>query len=102
MAPKFHRAVLMAVDELRGEGTPVTITLKVEELLEERIVSGSAVFLVLRFMERGGLVSSSPMDPDNPVSLDKRYFKVTASGLETLAAANAAATRFTDPLEDFA
>ena len=98
---KFRLAVLAAVDEMQGQGRPVTITLKVEELLEERIVSGSAVFLVLLFLEHRGLVSSSPIDPDDP-ALDKRYFEITASGRERLAVANAAATRLTGPLEDFA
>src|SRR5438067_508290 len=99
--PKFDRAVLAAVDEMQGQGRAVTITRKVEELLEERMVSGSAVFVILLLLERRGLVSSSPIDPDNP-ALDRRYFQITAAGRETLAAANAAATRFINPLEDFA
>jgi DNA-binding PadR family transcriptional regulator len=100
--PEFDLAILAAVDQLQGAGTPVTITLKVEELLEERIVSGSAVFLILRLMERGGLVVSSPLDPDEPDALDKRSFKITGPGLETLAAARAAAAGAADPLGDFA
>jgi len=98
---KFRLAVLAAVDEMQGQGRPVTITLKVEELLEERIVSGSAVFLVLLFLERRGLVASSPIDSGDS-ALDRRYFEITASGRERLAVANAAATRSIDPLEDFA
>ncbi len=98
---KFHLAVLAAVEQMQGRGRPVTITLKVEELLEERSVSGSAVFLVLLFLERMGLVSSSPIDPDDP-ALDRRYFEITAAGRERLTIANAAATRLTDPLEGFA
>src|SRR5258706_20957 len=41
--PKFQRALLTAVDELRDEATPVKITLRKQELLEARIVSGKAV-----------------------------------------------------------
>jgi DNA-binding MarR family transcriptional regulator len=98
----FHVAVLMAVEQLQGQGRPVTITLRMEELLEERIVSGSAVFLVLLGMERMGLVSSSPIDPEKPEALDQRYFELTAAGRETLATALAAQKDVTDPLEGFA
>jgi len=40
------------------------------------------------------------IDSDDP-ALDRRYFEITASGRERLAVA-AAATRLTDPLEEFA
>jgi hypothetical protein len=98
---RFHVAVLMAVEQLQGNGRPVTITFKVEELLEERIVSGSAVFLVLMMMERFGLVSSSPIDPEQPEALDKRCFEITAAGREALAKALAAGEQPTGPLEGF-
>jgi len=62
--PKFDLAVLAAVDQLQGSGNPITITLKVEELLEERMVSGGAVFIILLLLERSGLVASPPPDPD--------------------------------------
>jgi len=100
--PKFDLAVLAAVDELQGQGTPVRITLKVEELLEERIVSGSAVFMILLLLERSGLVASSPPDPDEPDALHKQLFKMTGSGREALAAARAAEARRAGPLADFA
>jgi len=99
--PKFDLAVLAAVDELQGEGTAVTITLKVEELLEERIVSGSAVFIILLILERSGLVASSP-DPNEPDAADLQSFKITGSGREALAAARAAEARRAGPLADFA
>ena len=99
--PKFDLAVLAAVDELQGEGTAVTITLKVEELLEERIVSGSAVFLILLLQERAGLVASSP-DPKEPDAAHLQSFKITGSGRGALAAARAAEARRAGPLADFA
>jgi hypothetical protein len=77
--PEFELAVLAAVDELQGEGNTVTITLKVEELLEERIVSGSAVFLILLLLERSGLVAASPPNPDEPEAAPKRSFRITGS-----------------------
>ena len=98
---KFDRAVLAAVDELQGQGNPVTITLKVEELLEERIVSGSAVFIILLLQERSGLVASSP-DPNEPDAADLQSFKITGSGRGALAAARAAEARRAGPLADFA
>src|SRR2546422_11748607 len=73
--PKFDLAVLAAVDELQGEGTAVTITLKVEELLEERIVSGSAVFLILLLQERASLVAASP-DPNETDASPQRSFRL--------------------------
>ena len=100
--PKFDLAVLAAVDELQGEGTAVTITLKVAELLEERIVSGGAVSLILLLLERSGLVASSPPDPNEPDALHKQLFKMTGSGREALAAARAAEARRAGPLADFA
>ena len=99
--PKFDLAVLAAVDELQGEGTAVTITLKVAELLEERIVSGSAVFLILLLLERSGLVASSP-DPNTPDATHRRSFQITGPGREALTAARAAEARRAGPLADFA
>jgi hypothetical protein len=49
----FHVAVLMAVDELQGYGHLVRITLKMEEILGDPVVSGTAVFLNLHIMEHG-------------------------------------------------
>jgi len=83
----FHVGLLMAVDELQGYGDPVRITLKMEEILEEKVVWGTAVFLNLLLMERMNLVSSSPIDPEKPQELDQRHFALTQSGRETLAKA---------------
>jgi len=98
----FHVAILMAVEQLQGQGRPVTITLRVEELLEEPIVWGTAVFLILLMMESSGMVSSSPIDPEKPDALDERYYEITATGRQTLAKALAARGRVTDALEGFA
>jgi hypothetical protein len=99
---KFHVALLMAVEQLQGNGRPVTITLKLEELLEEKMVSGSAVFLVLLMFERLGLVSSSPINPEKPDMLDMRYFEITAAGRQALAKALAKHRAVMDPQEGFA
>jgi hypothetical protein len=102
----YHVGVLMAVDELKGNGHPASITLKAEEILEEKVMWGSAVFLILLLMERMGLVSSAPIDPEKPNELDRRYFAITPLGRETLAQALAlrqrAAREVQDPSKGFA
>ena len=102
----FHVGVLMAVDELQGYGHPVSITLKMEEILSDPIVWGTAVFLNLLLMERMDLVSSSPIDPGKPEELDRRYYALTELGRETLRQALAlrqrAAERARGPLKGFA
>jgi hypothetical protein len=82
----FHVGLLMAVNELQGYGDAVRITLKMEDILEEKVVWGTAVFLNLLLMERMGLVSSSP-DPEKPEEMDRRCFAITQAGRETLAKA---------------
>src|SRR5260370_20663728 len=88
--PKFDFAVLTAVDEFQGAGNLVRISLRVAELLEEKIVSGAAVYFILGLMERSGLVTSSSPDPNDPDSLRNRLFQITASGPESRGAARAA------------
>jgi len=87
----FHVGLLVAVVELQGYGDPVRITLKMEEVLEAPIVSGTWVFVNLRIMEKLGLVSSTPVDPQKPQESDQQYYAITESGREALA--NALALR---------
>jgi Transcriptional regulator PadR-like family len=82
----FHVGLLMAVEGLQGYGDPVRITLKMQDVLEEKVVWGTAVYLNLLLMERMGLVSSSP-DPEKPEEMDRRQFAITQAGRETLAKA---------------
>jgi hypothetical protein len=89
----FHVALLMAVVELHGYGDPVRITLRMQEILEEPIVWGTAVFLNLLLMEKMGLVSSSPIDSEKPQESDQRYFAISESGREVLANALTARDR---------
>jgi hypothetical protein len=102
----FHVGVLMAVDELQGYGHPVSITLKMEEILGDPVVWGTAVFLNLRLMERMGLVFSSPIDPEKPEELDRQYYALTELGRATLREALAlrqrSAERARSPLKGFA
>ncbi len=99
----IHLAVLIAVEQLQGQGRPATITQRVEELLEVSKAPGSAVLALLRMMERSGLVSSSPINPQEPDIVDKRYFKITPSGRKTIAKALAVRRgRVTNPLKGLA
>ena len=98
----MHLAILMAVEQMQGQGRPVTLTFKVEEIMDEPQVWGSAVFLVLGIFERLNLVSSSPIDPAKPEALDKYYYEITEFGKEVLARAVAIRKGMRKPTEDFA
>ena len=95
----FHVGVLIAVDELQGYGRPVSITLKMEAILGDPAVSGTAVFLNLRLMERMNMVSSSPIDDGKPEELDRRYYALTELGRETLREALAIRQRSAEGLK---
>ena len=96
----MHVAVLVAVEQLRGQGRPATIGQRVEELMEGTKAPEKPVLLLLRMMERTGLVSSSPINPKDPEALDKRYFKITPVGRKMIAKAMAARRHgVTDPLK---
>ena len=95
-----HVALLVAVEQLKGQGRPATIAQRIEELMEGTKAAEKAVLLLLRMMERTGLVLSSPINPKDPDALDKRYFKITPAGRKMIAKAMAARRhRVTDPLK---
>ncbi len=83
----FHVGLLVAVVELQGYGDPVRITLKMQEVLEAPVVPGTWVFVNLRIMEKMGLISSTPIDPEKPQESDQRYYAITELGRESLAQA---------------
>ena len=94
-------ALLTAVEELQGQGRPVTIIVRMEKLMEE-LVAPSPAFVNLLLMERAGLVSSSPIDPEKPDLLEERYYEITPLGKRSLAKAVARRQGVRNPLEDFA
>jgi hypothetical protein len=98
----MHIALLMAVEQMRGQGRPVTLTLKLQEIVDEPQLWGSAILLVLRMFERMRLVSSSPISPTKPEALDKYYYEITEFGKEVLARAVAIREAVRNPTEDFA
>jgi hypothetical protein len=94
-------ALLTAVEQLQGQGKPVTIILRMEELMEEYVAPGPA-FVSMLLMERAGLVSTSPVDSEKPDLLDERYYEITPLGKRSLAKAVARRRGVQNPLEDFA
>jgi len=100
----YQLGILMAVDELQGYGHPVSITLRAEEILEETMW-GTAVVANLMILERMGLMSHLPIDPEKPKQFDRWYFAITDLGRETLAQALAlkqrAAKKAENPLKGF-
>ena len=73
----------------------------VEELGERagRETTVAAVYIVLRRLEEKGLVESELRDPGPDGGRDRRYFAVTADGVEKLRQARAAYTSLWDGLE---
>jgi hypothetical protein len=94
-------ALLTAVEQLQGQGKPVTIILRMEQLMEEYVAPGPA-FVNMLLMERAGLVSTSPVDSEKPDLLDERYYEITPLGKRSLAKAVARRQGVRNPLEDFA
>ena len=88
----YHVAALVAVAELQGYGDPVRIILKMREILEE-YVTPSWAFINLLIMEKMGLISSTPIDPEKPQELDHRHYAITAFGRDSLAKAFAVRDR---------
>ena len=82
----YHIALLKAVEQLQGQGRPATIIVRMEELMDE-FVAVPPAFLNLLLMERAGLVSSSPIDPEKPNDGHRRYYEITPLGKQSLAKA---------------
>jgi hypothetical protein len=97
----YNIALLTAVEQLQGQGRPATIILRMEELMDE-FVAVPPAFLNLLLMERAGLVSSSPMDPEKPNDGHRRYYEITPLGKRSLAKAVVRRQGVRNPLEDFA
>jgi DNA-binding PadR family transcriptional regulator len=77
-------------------------TAPIVEELESRTgreTSVAAVYIVLRRLEEKGLVASELRDPGPEGGRDRRYFEVTAEGLEKLRHARRAYDALWDGLE---
>ena len=94
---EFEHQVLLAILRLGGETYSVPIVGELEDRAG-REVSQAAVFIALRRLEGKGLLASR-MSGEGESSRARRYFAVTASGLEEARASRRALLRLWDGLE---
>lgn len=99
---EFDQLVLTAVYLLHGKGYSVNITAKVSEMSGREVLLGST-FVALSRLERRGLVSAWPSDPETePEGKTRRYFTATIAGERALALAKEKSKLLADLLGDFA
>ena len=90
---EFEQVVLLAILRLKAEAYGARIRAEIAACTEREPTSG-ALYTTLDRLESKGLVSSSFGDPTpERGGRPKRYFEVTASGIEALARAQRAYRR---------
>lgn len=94
---EFEHQVLLAVLQLGGEAYSVPIVVELEERAG-REVSQAAVFIALRRLEAKGLLRSR-VSGEEGSARPRRYFEVTAAGLEQARSSRAALLRLWEGLE---
>jgi DNA-binding PadR family transcriptional regulator len=94
---EFEHQVLLAVLQLGGEAYSVPIVVELEERAG-REVSQAAVFIVLRRLEEKGLLRSRVSGKEGSAR-PRRYFEITAEGMEEVRASRRALLRLWDGLE---
>lgn len=96
---EFEHQVLLTVVRLGGESYSVPVVSELSRLTE-REVAQAAVFMALRRLERKGLLTSRMDDHAVPTTgRVRRYFAVTADGMERLRETRDTLVRFWDGLE---
>lgn len=95
----FEQQVLLTILRMGGEAYSVPMVLEMEEL-SGREVSQSAIYIALRRLEEKGLVSSR-MEPGEKTGTgrERRWFRVTPTGVEMLRDARRTMERFWDGLD---
>jgi DNA-binding PadR family transcriptional regulator len=84
---EFEHQVLLAALRLGAQAYSAAIVLELETQAG-REVKTAAVYIALRRLEEAGLVTSQMIDQSAPGGRrERRYFKVTAAGIELLRAA---------------
>lgn len=79
----LEHQVLLATLRLKGEAYSVSVVLEIEERTH-RSPAQSAVFIALRRLEEKGLARSQ-LEKKSPESgRPRRYFEITATGVEKL------------------
>lgn len=95
---ELEHQTMLALLQLRDDA----FTAQIAEELETRTgrrTTVAAVYIVLRRLEKKGLVESVMRDGDDPGARDRRYFAVTDFGLERLRRAREAYTSLWDGLD---
>lgn len=81
---EFEHKVLLGVLRLEGEAYSVPLTLELEERTGKEVAQ-AAVYITLRRLEKKGLLTSRLDDHAVPeTGRERRYFKLTRSGVEKL------------------
>ncbi len=81
---ELETQLMLAILRQREEAYSATIVREIEKSAN-RIVAPTAVYIVLRRLEKRGLVSSKHVPPTgNEGGRGKRFFKVTKAGLKRL------------------
>ena len=96
---EFEQQVLLTVLRMGGEAYSVPIVIELEQL-SGREVSQAAVYIVLRRLEKRGLVTSRLADPTpERGGRAKRYFQIKASAIRELKAYRVAMLSMWEGLE---
>jgi DNA-binding PadR family transcriptional regulator len=94
---ELEQQVLLALLRQGGEAYSVRLVVAMEEQ-SGQAVAQAAVFIVLRRLEKKGLVSSR-MESSQEGGRERRYFKVEPEGLKRLEEARRLVTRLWDGID---
>ncbi len=95
----FEHQVLLAVLRLGGEAYSVPVVLELEERTGREIAQ-AAVFIVLRRLEKKGLLKSRFQDGNaSDTGRTRRYFELTPLAIERLRESRQALVRLWDGVE---
>jgi DNA-binding PadR family transcriptional regulator len=94
---ELEQQVLLALLRQGGEAYSVRLVVAMEEQ-SGQAVAQAAVFIVLRRLEKKGLVSSR-MESSQVGGRERRYFKVEPEGLKRLEEARRLVTRLWDGID---
>jgi DNA-binding PadR family transcriptional regulator len=94
---ELEQQVLLALLRQGGEAYSVRLVVAMEEQ-SGQAVAQAAVFIVLRRLEKKGLVSSR-MESSQEGGRERRYFKVEPAGLKRLEEARRLVTRLWDGID---
>jgi DNA-binding PadR family transcriptional regulator len=96
---ELEHQTLLALLRLGEDAYTAPIVAELEERAG-RLTTLAAVYIVLRRLEKKGLVHSELRDPGAEGGRDRRYFEVTDEGVERLRGARRAYERLWEGLDD--